>query len=118
MRISDWSSDVCSSDLFGVIASSVSEIALRADIVFLSLPSINEVEQVCTELRLLAQPGPLKTIVDMSTSDLERTRKLAMKLQAQGVVVVDAPVARSRARSEERRVGKGWCRTWRTRWWP
>src|SRR3546814_9406734 len=100
MRISDWSSDVCSSDLFGVIASSVSETALRADIVFLSLPSINEVEQVCTELRLLAQPGPLKTIVDMSTSDLERTRKLAMKLQAQGVVLVDAPVARSRAAAQ------------------
>src|SRR3546814_11605601 len=60
---------------FGVIASSVSEIALRADIVFLSLPSINEVEQVCTELRLLAQPGPLKTIVDMSRSEERRVGK-------------------------------------------
>src|SRR3546814_10958444 len=36
----------------------------------------------------------------MSTSDLERTRKLAMKLQAQGVVLVDAPVARSRAAAQ------------------
>src|SRR3546814_16446431 len=36
----------------------------------------------------------------MSTSDLWRTRKLAMKLQAQGVVLVDAPVARSRAAAQ------------------
>lgn len=92
--------NVCALSPFGVIASSVSEIALRADIVFLSLPSINEVEQVCAERGLLAQPGPLKTIVDMSTSDFERTRKLATKLQTQGIRLIDAPVARSRAAAQ------------------
>ncbi|MCC2595837.1 NAD(P)-dependent oxidoreductase [Pusillimonas sp. MFBS29] len=92
--------NVCALSSFGVIASSVSEIALRAEIVFLSLPSINEVEQVCLEQGLLAQPGPLKTIVDMSTSDLERTRKLAARLKEQGVQLIDAPVARSRAAAQ------------------
>lgn len=84
----------------GVIASSVSEIALRASIVFLSLPSINEVEQVCSEQGLLAQPTSLKTIVDMSTSDVERTRKLAAMLAERGITLIDAPVARSRAAAQ------------------
>ena len=83
---------------FGVIASNIAEIASRADTVFLSLPSINEVEQVCLgEQGLLANPGALKTIVDMSTSEVERVRVLAAALQEHGVSLIDAPVARSRA---------------------
>jgi len=85
----------------GVIASSVSEIALRADVVFLSLPSIKEVEQVCSEQGLLAESSSIKTIVDMSTSDTGRTRRLASRLAEQGVALVDAPVARSRAAAQE-----------------
>ncbi|WP_454695967.1 NAD(P)-dependent oxidoreductase [Achromobacter aegrifaciens] len=84
----------------GAIGSNVAEIGLRADIVFLSLPSINEVEQVCSEQGLLAQPGPVKIIVDMSTSDVERTRKLATKLEGYGILLVDAPVARSRTAAQ------------------
>ncbi|CAM4082331.1 NAD(P)-dependent oxidoreductase [Bordetella muralis] len=83
---------------FGVIASNIAEIASRADTVFLSLPSINEVEQVCLgEQGLLANSGSLKTIVDMSTSEVERVRALASTLQERGVSLIDAPVARSRA---------------------
>ena len=82
----------------GVIASSITEISSRADIVFLSLPSINEVEQVCLgDGGLLSQPGRLKVIVDMSTSEAERVRKLAATLQNKGIALIDAPVARSRA---------------------
>ncbi|OZI56623.1 NAD(P)-dependent oxidoreductase [Bordetella genomosp. 4] len=83
---------------YGVIASNIAEIASRADTVFLSLPSINEVEQVCLgEQGLLANAGSLKTIVDMSTSEVERVRALASTLQERGVSLIDAPVARSRA---------------------
>lgn len=83
---------------FGVIASNIAEIAGRADTVFLSLPSINEVEQVCLgEQGLLANAGSVKTIVDMSTSEVERVRALASTLQERGVSLIDAPVARSRA---------------------
>src|SRR5690606_972370 len=78
---------------FGVVASSVPEIALRADVVFLSLPSINEVEQVCSGQGLIAQAGSVKTIVDMSTSDVERTRKLAARLAEQRIELVDASAA-------------------------
>jgi len=83
---------------FGVIASNIAEIASRADTVFLSLPSINEVEQVCLgEQGLLTNSGALKTIVDMSTSEVERVRGLAAALQERGISLIDAPVARSRA---------------------
>lgn len=81
----------------GVVASSIQQIAETASIVFLSLPSIQQVEAVCTGAGgLLAHAQALETIVDMSTSDVERTRQLAARLQAQGLELIDAPVARSR----------------------
>lgn len=81
----------------GVKPSSIQEIAEKADIVFLSLPAIHHVEAVCTGKEgLLAHARSLKTIVDMSTSDVERTRQLAALLQKSGLELIDAPVARSR----------------------
>ena len=81
----------------GVVAASIAQIAERASIVFLSLPSIEQVEAVCTGAGgLLAHASALETIVDMSTSDVERTRQLAATLQEKGLALIDAPVARSR----------------------
>ncbi|WP_315122576.1 NAD(P)-dependent oxidoreductase [Comamonas antarctica] len=81
----------------GVVAASIAQIAERASIVFLSLPSIQQVEAVCTGAGgLLAHASALETIVDMSTSDVERTRQLAATLQEKGLALIDAPVARSR----------------------
>lgn len=74
-------------------APSVAGVAARADVVFLSLPSIVQVESVCDEL-LAAERLP-RLIVDMSTSEVARTRALAQKLAAAGVAFVDAPVART-----------------------
>ncbi|MEG2632828.1 MAG: NAD(P)-binding domain-containing protein, partial [Comamonas sp.] len=72
----------------GVVASSIEEIARRADIVFLSLPAIAQVEAVCTGPGgLLAHAKALHTIVDMSTSDVARTRALAGKLQARRIAL-------------------------------
>lgn len=73
---------------------SVAAVGAEADVVFLSLPSIDQVELVCTEL-LAASERP-QTVVDMSTSDVTRTRALAERLRAEGVTLVDAPVARQR----------------------
>src|SRR3954468_12875222 len=73
---------------------SVAAVGAEADVVFLSLPSIDQVELVCTEL-LAASERP-QTVVDMSTSDVTRTRVLAERLRAEGVTLVDAPVARQR----------------------
>lgn len=74
-------------------AGSIAGVGASADIVFLSLPSIVQVESVCEEL-LAANPRP-RLIVDMSTSEVARTRALAKKLEAAGVAFVDAPVART-----------------------
>lgn len=81
----------------GAVASSVRALRETAHTVFLSLPSIDQVEEVCLGADPLVAPGgTVKTVVDMSTSDVPRTRALAGRLAALGVRFVDAPVARSR----------------------
>ena len=82
----------------GAVASSVRALRETAHTVFLSLPSIDQVEEVCLGADPLVAPGgSVKTVVDMSTSDVPRTRALAERLAALGVRFLDAPVARSRA---------------------
>ncbi|MBK1789443.1 NAD(P)-dependent oxidoreductase [Prauserella cavernicola] len=61
-------------------------------VVFLCLPSIREVEQVCRDL-VDARP---RCVVDLSTSDPERTRVVARSLAEHGIAFCDAPVARGR----------------------
>jgi 3-hydroxyisobutyrate dehydrogenase-like beta-hydroxyacid dehydrogenase len=78
----------------GQARDSVAAVGAEADIVFLSLPSIDQVETVCQEL--LAGAERPQTVVDMSTSDVTRTRALAERLGASGITLVDAPVARQR----------------------
>jgi 3-hydroxyisobutyrate dehydrogenase-like beta-hydroxyacid dehydrogenase len=81
----------------GAVASSVRALRETAHTVFLSLPSIDQVEEVCLGADPLVAPGgSVKTVVDMSTSDVPRTRALAKRLAALGVRFLDAPVARSR----------------------
>jgi 3-hydroxyisobutyrate dehydrogenase-like beta-hydroxyacid dehydrogenase len=80
-------------------ASGVVDVAEQAEIVFLSLPSINEVEAVCGQL--VADARRPRVIVDMSTSDVSRTRLLANQLAQQGVQFVDAPVARMRQAAQD-----------------
>jgi|SRR5690625_815673 len=77
--------------------STIAELGKKAEIVFLSLPSIAEVEEVCLgEDGLLAQKEALRFVVDMSTSDVLRTRRLAEQLKKHQITLIDAPVARSR----------------------
>lgn len=81
----------------GAIASSIEALRETVEVVFLSLPSIDQVEEVCFGSKpLITQSGRIHTIVDMSTSDVTRTRALAARLAEHGVVFLDAPVARSR----------------------
>lgn len=73
------------------------DVAANADLVFLSLPSGREVEEVCLGPDgLLAAPGRLHTIVDMSTSPAKLAQRLAEELRPRGITFVDAPVARLR----------------------
>lgn len=81
----------------GATAASMETLRRTADTVFLSLPSIDQVEEVCLGADpLIVEGGAVRTIVDMSTSDVPRTRVLAQRLAARGIRFLDAPVARSR----------------------
>ncbi|MGX4694437.1 NAD(P)-dependent oxidoreductase [Streptomyces sp. JNUCC 63] len=79
--------------------ASVVDVAERADVVFLSLPSIVQVESVAGEI-LSASSRPA-VVVDMGTSDVTRTRVLGESLAGDGVELVDAPVARLRQAAKD-----------------
>ena len=82
--------------------ASIAEVAASADVVFLSLPSAAEVEAVCLgPTGIAASGGRTRTIVDMSTSAVEATRRIATALAAAGIDFVDAPVARTRSAAQE-----------------
>lgn len=81
----------------GVVPSDPATLFRQAEVVFLSLPSIDQVEAVCLGPDGLLAPGTtVRCVVDMSTSDVVRTRALARRLHAHGIRFLDAPVARSR----------------------
>src|SRR5262245_61167891 len=83
-------------------AASVAEVARAADVVFLSLPSGVEVEEVCCGPNgLVASQGRTHTIVDMSTSPVKLTQDLASRLRRDGVTFIDAPVAGMRQRARD-----------------
>lgn len=74
---------------------SVRDLGEHADVIFLSLPSIDHVEQVCLGADgLLSGKRKPRLIVDTGTSDVARTRALAARLAEQDVRFLDAPVAR------------------------
>src|SRR3546814_20964342 len=99
MRISDWSSDVCSSDLamdaqaqtVTMITAAVDETALAADSMSATISAIR----------------PDTDVVASEIAALER-----------GFSSVEGKLATLRERSEERRVGKECVSTCRSRWSP
>jgi 3-hydroxyisobutyrate dehydrogenase-like beta-hydroxyacid dehydrogenase len=85
-----------------VAASSVREIAEQCQVVFLSLPGVNEVKTVC------AGPGSLLLhmrsggyVVDLSTTTVALARDLNSRFTARGIYFADAPVARTRSAAEK-----------------
>jgi len=74
--------------------ASVEAVAENAELLLLSLPGGPQVEQVCRQL--LARPGKLKVVIDMSTAPASLARALADDFAKIGVQFVDAPVARLR----------------------
>jgi 3-hydroxyisobutyrate dehydrogenase-like beta-hydroxyacid dehydrogenase len=78
-------------------ARTVAELAEQADIVFMSLPGGQQVEQVCLGPQGLASVAKLPSIIiDLSTTTVAVARSIAESLSAKGVVFADAPVARTR----------------------
>jgi 3-hydroxyisobutyrate dehydrogenase-like beta-hydroxyacid dehydrogenase len=78
-------------------AETLGEVAEQADVVFLSLPGGQQVEQVCLGPQGLASVSQLPSvIVDLSTTTVAAARTVAERLSSQGVAFADAPVARTR----------------------
>src|SRR3546814_9818792 len=98
MRISDWSSDVCSSDLMPKRAT---EIAIQ----FRAVPH----QLFSAEAREGLEPN---TLVIRIQPEEGISLKFGAKVPVQGIRI------RSVARSEERRVGKECVSTCRSRWSP
>src|SRR3546814_14541134 len=105
MRISDWSSDVCSSDLFSLFAIQNGGLAMQLSEHF--------------------------SLAEFTASDTARARHIANEPNARQIESMKALCAnvleplRSHfgkpvriTRSEERRVGKECVSTCRSRWWP
>ena len=83
-------------------AGSVREIAERCNIVFLSLPGVPEVKNVCAgpaSLMLHMRSGSY--VIDTSTTTVALARDLNSRFAARGIHFLDAPVARTRAAAEE-----------------
>src|SRR3546814_18323068 len=96
MRISDWSSDVCSSDLQDVTIGDVVQHAQQRQ-----GASNLTVRNIITSMRLIS---------DIDWADLVESVSLVDHRLRAG--------SNFAARSEERRVGKEWVGKGRSRWSP
>src|SRR3546814_12721047 len=112
MRISDWSSDVCSSDLVGKgIVGVVDDKAIV-------LGNASFLEEYDVDLGALAEAA------DRLRADGATAIYIAVNGKAAGVLAIADPVkettgeALAALRSEERRVGQECVRTCRSPWWP
>src|SRR3546814_11556673 len=112
MRISDWSSDVCSSDLqtTTIRADLVGEDD-AAEIAFVKAPELElEVDEADADRGEHAR----HEVVDADRHVLDVVKLvLAAPVEAGDMLLGD-----ERVRSEERRVGKEWGSTCRSRWSP
>src|SRR3546814_15377118 len=97
MRISDWSSDVCSSDLFGQTADRHEGALSRAGPLFVEEPTQLDVGAVAFIEHRNVLPGEILQRLD---------------------VIPDVEPVEVLGRSEERRVGKECGSTCRSRWSP
>jgi 3-hydroxyisobutyrate dehydrogenase len=78
----------------GVANASLEQVAKHADLILLSLPDSKVVSGVIAALEPDLTAG--QCIVDTSTSSVSLTRKIGARLEANGILFADAPVARTR----------------------
>ena len=88
---------------FGVArAASLRSLADSCDVIFMALPSGQQVESVCLEPDgLLAAVGATTLVVDLGTSPVDLTRSLAARFADIGARYADAPIARTRQAAED-----------------
>src|SRR3546814_12624306 len=112
MRISDWSSDVCSSDLTRLVATFVSAKS--------PLASKSAIVIVLSEgLRTVIDTVPSGTTGGRTSWTRSPVGKIVEQIGFSRVTSCDVKAAAARAsRSDERRVGKECVSTCRSRWAP
>src|SRR3546814_21013688 len=104
MRISDWSSDVCSSDLRGTMAK-LARVIFRLDC-----------KKTCTSL--LNAPGTAFEVLESVEDDFwDKVSETVQKHVFTATYHVQDNI-HSKLRSEERRVGQACVSTCRSRWSP
>src|SRR3546814_11164657 len=101
MRISYWSSDVCSSDLFGHSQEALSRLVGKSR------------SHVANLMRLLDLPSMVQEMVTVGELSMVHARALIGVPDCEGLARAVAD-----KRSEERRVGKECVGTCRSRWSP
>src|SRR3546814_14757756 len=101
MRISDWSSDVCSSDLLERVAPAVGRTGIRAKLQQLQ-DAVGVIDLGCHVQERIAHR--------VGATDVGAGLDQQVELRVAAVF--------HRARSEERRVGKEGVSTCRSRWSP
>src|SRR3546814_17382082 len=105
MRISDWSSDVCSSDL-----------AMRAGATdFLSKPIAPDrlLAALHSAVSTSSDTGELRPLTEKMPAPLAFEEIVGSAPQFRAALAIDAKAAR---RSDERSAGKEWVRKVRCRW--
>ena len=85
----------------GGASAASSPAGVAADVVFCSLPGHRQLEEVLIGkdgviAALAGRPGPPPVIVDLGTSSVEATRRLAALARRSRIEYCDAPVARTR----------------------
>src|SRR3546814_15681269 len=103
MRISDWSSDVCSSDLLPQDEVLARILFGKATGELSALEAVQLADSVATLTGVSGGPGVLGEV--RSAVGLDR-------------LSVDAGEGGQSSRPEERRVGQECVSTCRSRWWP
>lgn len=83
-------------------ASSVREVAERCNLVFLSLPGVAEVKNVCAgPASLMQHMRSGGYVIDLSTTTVALAQDLHSRFAARGIHFADAPVARTREAAEK-----------------
>src|SRR3546814_14984540 len=108
MRISDWSSDVCSSDLVGRL---VEQQHVRP-----GTQNLGEMHPVALAARELADLLLLVGAAEVEGADIGAALHLALTEVDLRLALADLLPNRLVGRSEERRVGKECVSTCRSRW--
>src|SRR3546814_13677690 len=117
MRISDWSSDVCSSDLL----AAEREAFTRFEYTVFRAEFIDRYAKENQPSSWKQTESSLKELdVDFAGKRIDRIERDAIDRAIDRLKKRNkyAPLAAHKARSEERRGGKGGVSTGKSRWWP